>query len=382
MTELPNSADPQTQLDIIDHNLLIAQNNQVDVLSPSHFSAAKDARNNAVEARHDAIAANAKDLYPKELEQADLNLRSVTSKIEKNDTSVSQANITKLEDSFRKVEMDSIKKEKLGPAQTVMQEATKEGAAKLTPETLAWANKRYAEDLSVIENNRHNSELVNKASADANQSATRLLKMVRNAKGSSAKNPEQMAKQIEKNELATDQAAQDKVQSTALIADYKNQLATSSDRNDELESKAKLDSQFTKIQGEFTTNEAEVYKQGDKILLRLKGLSFANNKSEIAAVNFPLLTKVQKAIGDIGPSQIQIQGHTDSIGGKKLNEELSAKRAASVQSYLVSNNNVPADKITATGLGDSKPIATNKTAQGRAQNRRVDVIITAEPNLQ
>ena len=108
-----------------------------------------------------------------------------------------------------------------------MQEATKEGAAKLTPETLAWANKRYAEDLSVIENNRHNSELVNKASADANQSATRLLKMVRNAKGSSAKNPEQMAKQIEKNELATDQAAQDKVQSTALIADYKNQLATS-----------------------------------------------------------------------------------------------------------------------------------------------------------
>ncbi len=191
-----------------------------------------------------------------------------------------------------------------------------------------------------------------------------------------------MAKQIEKNELATDQAAQDKVQSTALIANYKNQLATSSDRNDELESKAKLDSQFTKIQGEFTTNEAEVYKQGDKILLRLKGLSFANNKSEIAAVNFPLLTKVQKAIGDIGPSQIQIQGHTDSIGGKKLNEELSAKRAASVQSYLVSNNNVPADKITSTGLGDSKPIATNKTAQGRAQNRRVDVIITAEPNLQ
>mgnify|MGYP003484225716 CR=1 FL=1 len=64
-----------------------------------------------------------------------------------------------------------------------------------------------------------------------------------------------------------------------------------------------------------------------------------------------MLSKVQKVIGDIGASQIEVEGHTDSSGGKKINEELSAKRAKSVQSYLVSNNNVPAEKITATSYG-------------------------------
>jgi len=106
----------------------------------------------------------------------------------------------------------------------------------------------------------------------------------------------------------------------------------------------------------------------------------SNNKAAIDAENFSLLAKVQKVIGDIGAKQIEVEGHTDSSGGKKLNEELSAKRAESVQSYLVSNNNIAAEKITATGYGYSKPIATNKTAEGRAQNRRVDIIITAESN--
>lgn len=114
-------------------------------------------------------------------------------------------------------------------------------------------------------------------------------------------------------------------------------------------------------------------------MLRLKGLSFKKSKSGIGSENFPLLAKVQKIISEIGPSQIAIEGHTDSLGEKKLNDDLSVQRALAVQSYLVENKNVAPDKITATGFGYAKPIATNKTAKGRAQNRRVDVIITAEP---
>ncbi len=127
---------------------------------------------------------------------------------------------------------------------------------------------------------------------------------------------------------------------------------------------------------QFAKDEAEVYKQGDKILLRLKGLTFASNNSTIQTSNFKLLAKVQQVINQIGSSKIVIEGHTDSLGDKKLNDNLSTARAESVEKYLVSNQDATAEQITATGFGDSKPIASNKTALGRSQNRRVDVIIT------
>ena len=153
-------------------------------------------------------------------------------------------------------------------------------------------------------------------------------------------------------------------------------------QNKNLESSVRIDREFEKARSQFTEKEADVYKQGDKLLLRLKGLSFDNNRSAIKAANYKLLAKVQKVITAVDAKKVAIEGHSDSIGGKKLNEQLSEKRAESVQSYFISNNDVVPDRITAAGYGYSKPIATNKTAAGRAQNRRVDIIITAGSDQQ
>jgi len=65
-------------------------------------------------------------------------------------------------------------------------------------------------------------------------------------------------------------------------------------------------------------------------------------------------------------------GHTDSIGSDKYNQRLSERRAAAVKEYLVSKG-IPASKITTIGKGESQPVATNKTAEGRQKNRRVDI---------
>jgi OOP family OmpA-OmpF porin len=65
-------------------------------------------------------------------------------------------------------------------------------------------------------------------------------------------------------------------------------------------------------------------------------------------------------------------GHTDSIGTAQYNQRLSERRAASVKDYLVSKG-IPASKITTIGKGESQPVATNKTAEGRQKNRRVDI---------
>jgi OOP family OmpA-OmpF porin len=65
-------------------------------------------------------------------------------------------------------------------------------------------------------------------------------------------------------------------------------------------------------------------------------------------------------------------GHTDSIGTEAYNQKLSERRAAAVKEYLVSKG-IPASKITTIGKGESQPVATNKTAEGRQKNRRVDI---------
>jgi outer membrane protein OmpA-like peptidoglycan-associated protein len=69
-----------------------------------------------------------------------------------------------------------------------------------------------------------------------------------------------------------------------------------------------------------------------------------------------------------------VEGHTDSQGRVQDNQELSLARAQSVRDYLVSRG-IAADRISAHGLGSERPVATNKTAEGRADNRRVEIVV-------
>jgi len=85
-----------------------------------------------------------------------------------------------------------------------------------------------------------------------------------------------------------------------------------------------------------------------------------------------------QAIGDLLKQQpalrLEIQGHTDNVGAPDANRRLSEARAAAVKQYLVANLSVPADRLTTSGVGDAKPVADNTTEQGRAQNRRVELV--------
>jgi len=70
---------------------------------------------------------------------------------------------------------------------------------------------------------------------------------------------------------------------------------------------------------------------------------------------------------------IEIEGHTDNVGGKDLNEKLGAERAEAVKRYLYEQHQIPLHKINVISYGEDKPVAPNRTRQGRAQNRRVVV---------
>ena len=142
-----------------------------------------------------------------------------------------------------------------------------------------------------------------------------------------------------------------------------------------IEAQAKVRAQFDAVEKLFTREEANVLRKTDDIILRLISLSFPVGKAVIEPQNFALLTKVQQAINMFPDCAITIEGHTDSHGGDQKNMELSKERADAVSQYLMANMGLDAARISATGYGESRPIATNETKDGRAKNRRIDVII-------
>ncbi|MBE7481669.1 MAG: OmpA family protein [Polyangiaceae bacterium] len=123
---------------------------------------------------------------------------------------------------------------------------------------------------------------------------------------------------------------------------------------------------------------AKIKEEKRGVVITISGeVLFASGKYELLPIAKSKLDDVAKALKEQGFKAILVEGHTDSRGTAKKNEELSFQRADAVRAYLVSQG-IPSDKIKATGIGPSRPIATNDTAEGRANNRRVELIVTPE----
>jgi outer membrane protein OmpA-like peptidoglycan-associated protein len=105
------------------------------------------------------------------------------------------------------------------------------------------------------------------------------------------------------------------------------------------------------------------------------GVLFASNKAELLPTAQLKLNEVADALTkNDSESKIVVEGHTDSQGGAPYNQELSQRRAQSVRDYLVSRHIAP-DRVTAVGYGLTRPIADNGSAEGRANNRRVEIVV-------
>jgi outer membrane protein OmpA-like peptidoglycan-associated protein len=101
---------------------------------------------------------------------------------------------------------------------------------------------------------------------------------------------------------------------------------------------------------------------------------FASGKWDLLPGAQEKLDHVAEALKNQSDHRMIVEGHTDSQGTESSNMELSQRRAQSVREYLVSRG-VPGDIISATGLGQSRPVADNRSAEGRANNRRVEIIV-------
>ncbi len=112
-----------------------------------------------------------------------------------------------------------------------------------------------------------------------------------------------------------------------------------------------------------------------KVNTAAQNIFFVTGSSKLLAKSFPKLNDVVKILNDNPTYKVQIDGHTDEVGKDDYNQKLSDDRAASVKAYLVSKG-ISDARLASAGYGETKPVADNKTAAGRAKNRRVEMTLS------
>ena len=135
------------------------------------------------------------------------------------------------------------------------------------------------------------------------------------------------------------------------------------------------DRQQAKLRERLANSGVSVTRQGDNIYLNMPSdITFAVDQSDINPAFYETLNSVSLVLQEFDKTTISVYGHADSTGAEDYNMRLSQRRAQSVSSYLASQGVSPG-RLQAVGFGETRPIADNATAGGRAANRRVEIVI-------
>lgn len=367
----------------------------------------------SIEARNDAKSVEA-DIYAIDLwKQAEKRLRNAGEEVEDGDIPDAENESAKAEELFKEAELKAIKDQYLGETAKLISKAESEDIDDYAPITLQKSLELVKQAEKELNENRYDTDLPRNLAQQAKYEVNHAIFLANfiekfedsdNSMEQLLLSYEEPMKKISSHfdyetkfdqpfenianeivqkivELKTNyqDAMQNNMDLKQEIKILQDQLGGLSKEKSELDSKmavlAEFKAKFEKVNSIFSKEEAEVFREGNNIYIRLKGLSFPVGKSIIESENFDLLTKAQNAIREFPNSTIVVEGHTDSYGSDEKNLELSQERAAAVKKYFLANMNLDQKKIISFGYGESKPIANNETKEGRAINRRIDLII-------
>lgn len=136
-----------------------------------------------------------------------------------------------------------------------------------------------------------------------------------------------------------------------------------------------MDVQEKKLRDKLAGTGVSVTRDGDNITLNMPGnVTFASNSSDLNSQFFPTLDAVATVLKEYNKTVVEVAGHTDSTGSDDYNRQLSERRAQTVAGYLT-NRGVKQERLMTVGAGESYPVASNDTAQGKQLNRRVELTI-------
>lgn len=134
-----------------------------------------------------------------------------------------------------------------------------------------------------------------------------------------------------------------------------------------------MDRQESELRAQLQGTGVSVTRAGDQIILNMpSNITFATDQDSVKSAFYPTLNSVALVLQKYKQTTVDVFGHTDSTGGAQHNFDLSQRRALSVANYL-EGQGVDARRFAVTGFGADRPIASNSTPEGRAQNRRVEI---------
>lgn len=410
---ISSSANPTYEIEKTEAMINDARSKQIDVLSPGNFTDATKALDKAktkleknkpnedileqvaysrgflneanakaeialtsmreiTDAREGAMRAGAPSLYPKQWSKAGTELEKITSAIEKGNLSPANRKGDELIGRYRELEIMSVSKAHLGTAKDNIETAKKEGADKNAPKSFSMASMKYENAQKLIEADPRNTAVIARASQDAVRESQHLVDVTRKV---NAGNTEDLVLMAERQQRT--------------ISNLRNEYSSAEEerlsaqseaerRRMELEKQQALMNRAQAVRSQLKPNEAEVFAENGKLMIRLKGLQFQTAQSNLGPKNQAFLKKVESALAGVSPKKVIIEGHTDNVGSFEVNQALSEKRAQSVERFLVSQGTISADKVETVGMAFEEPVANNNTAAGRAQNRRIDLVIETE----
>jgi OmpA-OmpF porin, OOP family len=339
----------------------------------------------------------------------------LTKAIEDDNMSYAQKNAVEVQAAFRELEIMAIKNSAIGKARQMMADAKKAKVQKTTPTAYKDALQALLDADAYIDQNLYEADTISQKADHAEFMARRMMVINESSQKFKEMTPEASAiyvegllaglsKTIDAGDLrdqtvdaqvsVLDRSVETMQQKNQNLEKanqgYQAQLATMEQQlsglkgysreqeaaKEKLAAERAFNEKFNKVQRFFRPDEAEVYKQGTQLVIRMRGIQFPVGKATLTPENYTLLSKVQKAIQTFGQPNVTIEGHTDSTGSAQTNQDLSQKRAEAVKTYLVANKTLPANRIRVTGYGPSRPLAPETTPEGRAMNRRIDVLFT------
>ena len=381
---------------------------------------AKTALAQVMKSRQDAANARAPELSPEIWAEAQRKFGDAIRLLERGDLKNAKRRDIEATSLYRDAELVAIKAQYLSDTRRLLADADRARVGRYAPITLDKAKQLLADAERELNENRYDTDLPRSLAQRANYEAkhaiylSEIVRKVRdrdltaeelvleweqalravagaadvvpNMENGPEKLTAELVAYVDNLRNEKQRLEQENAESAIRLADLEEELRVLDERLggataaraalvQRLEAQNRVKEQFSKVEKMFTNDEARVFRQGDTVILRLVGLTFASGESQIRPENFPLLEKVEKAIDVFPRSELTIEGHTDSHGGDDFNQKLSQERAESVQQYMINAMRIPTYRLIATGYGETRPVASNETASGREKNRRIDIVI-------
>jgi outer membrane protein OmpA-like peptidoglycan-associated protein len=259
-----------------------------------------------------------------------------------------------------------VKLEEAKQALAKAEEAFKGGGEDDEVKTLAYVAQRKSEQAVSVANVEVAKAQVAQAELDKSSLTQNQLTQTKDALESERKRSEAAQRRAEEEKRRLDEAAK---KGQAEVARVKEQLEAEQKAREAAEKKAAAAmASLAEI--------AKVKEEQRGVVITLSGsVLFATGKCELLPIARDKLAEVAKAVKDQGYKKIVVEGHTDSRGSPAQNETLSLQRAQEVRSFLITQG-IESGKIEAQGFGPRRPVAENNSAEGRANNRRVEIVVT------